>query len=481
MCDNCSVIIMQVITMSKSICFMARPSLDKFTVKLFLELKKSSNVCAYFVVMNKKEEEYVRKMLNGENAIIFQLADYMEANWESFDINGLLDFEEKYNCAPMWKYIYTDRFLVKYDYEYVVKTTVGLFSFFEEIFEINDIDVYYDETIATLLSYIAFFVSKKYSTRYICQMTARGSLDSVYHYFINDPFQMNMLFEEDYKDKSYPFEIIEEAERYLTEFENKDVKPSLMSLVKQKPKLGINELGGILRYLKNRFNPLSNNRYCYIYYKDYKRSLDPLKFYFKYQKSKKYYCDADYNCKYVYFPLHYQPEASTLVCAEKYEKQLFFIDSWAKSLPADTKLYVKEHYALLGHRDLNFYKELQNYPNVVLVNPLENTRRLIEEAVAVTTLTGTAGWEAMLLRKPVFLGGRIFYMNAPGVVYSEDIFDQYIPNISCWSQPTRDDLVKYLCEYFSTLRKGNVYTASNKSLTETNIRNVALSLLEQIQ
>ena len=87
---------------------------------------------------------------------------------------------------------------------------------------------------------------------------------------------------------------------------------------------------------------------------------------------------------------------------KKYEKQLFFIDSWAKSLPADTVLYVKEHYAFLGNRDPHFYEELKQYPNVVIVDPWESSRKLIENAVAVTTLTGTAGWEAMLLRKPVW-------------------------------------------------------------------------------
>lgn len=87
---------------------------------------------------------------------------------------------------------------------------------------------------------------------------------------------------------------------------------------------------------------------------------------------------TDYSKKYVYYPLHYEPEASTLVCAVKYEKQLFFIDSWAKSLPADTVLYVKEHYAVLGHRELTLYKELKKYPNVVMIDPWESSRKLIK-------------------------------------------------------------------------------------------------------
>ena len=46
--------------------------------------------------------------------------------------------------------------------------------------------------------------------------------------------------------------------------------------------------------------------------------------------------------------------------AEKYEKQMVAIDHIAKSLPYGKLLYVKEHYAILGHREINFYKELKN-------------------------------------------------------------------------------------------------------------------------
>ena len=124
---------------------------------------------------------------------------------------------------------------------------------------------------------------------------------------------------------------------------------------------------------------------------------------------------------------------------------MFFIDSWAKSLPADTVLYVKEHYALIGHRDPQFYKELEKYPNVFMLDPWEPARNLIEKAVAVTTLTGTAGWEAMLLRKPVFLGGNIVFDNAPGIIKVEDIYGNYLDMLGKWEQPTREEIIKYLC------------------------------------
>ena len=182
--------------------------------------------------------------------------------------------------------------------------------------------------------------------------------------------------------------------------------------------------------------------------------------------------------KYVLFPLHFQPEASTIVCAEKYEKQLFFIDSWAKSLPADTKLYVKEHYAVLGHRDISFYKELKKYPNVRLINPWTDTQDLIKHAQAVTTLTGTAGWEAMLHKKPVFIGGNIFFDSAPGVIKLEDVFGNYITALKNWKQPSDHEIIQYLCAYHRVIYKGD---ASGNDLSECNIDLIVNSLINGTQ
>jgi hypothetical protein len=352
--------------------------------------------------------------------------------------------------------------------------------FFESIFADNKVDFYYDETIATLQSYIGYIVGLKHGVKYLCQMTARGNLDATYHYFIDEPFQMDMLFKSDYKEDTYTSEEWAKADNYLSEFENRDVKPVNMALTGKKPRFKLKYLTYPALYIIRRLNPYYNDKFSYMYYENYKGTFDPLVYYFRYNVSKKYYNKADYSKKYVYFPLHYQPEASTIVCAPKYEKQLFFIDSWAKGLPADTVLYVKEHYAILGNRDLSFYKELKKYPNVILIDPWESSRKLIENSVAVTTLTGTAGWEAMLLRKPVFLGGDIFFSNAPGVIKTNDIFENYIALFKEYEKPSRDDIIQYLCEYFRTLRRGNVYSADERSLEKDNIELVTEAFTQQM-
>ena len=462
-----------------NICFLARPSFDKYSVEIYRNLvQRDSEIAGFFVTTNEKESKYIHESLN--NVTTFETATYIKQYWESFNVERLVEFERKYDCAPIWKYIYTDRFLINRDYEYAVKITVGLFSFFEEIFSKNSIDFYYSEVIATLQCYIAYIVGKKYGVKYITQMTARGSLDSKYHYFSCDEFEHDINFNQLYKMCDYTDEEYLKAEEYLSEFEKKCAVPGNMSFVTTKPKITFKHCLLPFYRIYKSFDKYLNDPCSYMYYQEYKHYTDPIRFFFNYLKVKKYYQKPDYHKKYVFFPLHYQPEASTIVCAQKYEKQLFFIDSWAKSLPADTVLYVKEHYALIGHRDPQFYKELEKYPNVFMLDPWEPARNLIEKAVAVTTLTGTAGWEAMLLRKPVFLGGNIVFDNAPGIIKVEDIYGNYLDMLGKWEQPTREEIIKYLCACFRAYREGNVYAQNVHSLIEENICDICESLYNQL-
>lgn len=462
------------------ICFSARPAYDKLSTKLYnyINTQTGYSIEGTFITSNNKETQYVKKVVN--NPEIFEVSEFFKSNWNEFSEEKLRYFEEKYKCSPMWSIIYTDRFLVDRKIDYIIKIVCGYFMFYEQIFCKRDINYYYDETLAVLSSYIAYIVAKYYGTKYIAQMAARA-WDSTRHYFLTDPFQYNCNFDVNYKQKEYDAEIKTEVERFLNEFETKNIKPKTMEVTGRKPKLKFRYILFPLLYIKNRFDKYNNCKYDYIKYESYKSTCNTLKYYFRYQKSKKYYNKPDYRKKFVYLPLHYQPEASTLVCAQKYEKQLFFIDSWAKSLPLDTLLYVKEHYALLGHRELDFYNKLKKYPNVVLINPYVDSRELITKSIAVTTLTGTAGWEAMLLRKPVFLGGNIFFDNAPGIIKINDIYCNYVDNIRKWRKPTREEILQYLYEYYSTTYKGNLWIdIPEKCFNDENIKALAESLIDQI-
>lgn len=450
------------------ICFLARPSFDRFSLALYKNMaSKHNDIEACFITTDKLETQYIKNNLPA--AEVYETASFIRTHSEECNLERLIEYERIYDCSPIWRYIYTDRFLIYRDYNDVITITTGLFMFFESIFQGGKIDFYYSETIATLQCFIAYLVGKKYGVKYVCQMPARGSVDTTYHYFVFDEYMHNARFDDNYLNNNYTEDELERAEKYLSDFEKNDRRPPSANLVKVVPRIDIIAFGMVVKRFIKSFDPRLNDPYSYMYYKSYKRYTRIWANTFRYWKIKKYYHYADLSKKYVYFPLHYQPEATTCVCAEKYEKQIFFIDSLAKSLPADTLLYVKEHYEQLGHRELSFYKDLKKYPNVMLISPFESSRTLIENAEVVVTLTGTAGYEAMLLRKPVILAGKIVFDNAPGIIRTDDIYGNYLECLRKWKQPVREDIIKYLCECFRSYALGNAYAQNVSKLIDENI------------
>lgn len=132
---------------------------------------------------------------------------------------------------------------------------------------------------------------------------------------------------------------------------------------------------------------------------------------------------VDFTQKYIYFPLHRQPETSTYVLGGVFSDQLHVLKILSAALPQGWKLLIKEHpsqfhfpLGAIKGRHLDFYKALAKLSNVQFC-PLETSaRELTTRAQAVATITGTTGWEALKQDIPVILFGMPWYANAPGVL-----------------------------------------------------------------
>ncbi len=107
--------------------------------------------------------------------------------------------------------------------------------------------------------------------------------------------------------------------------------------------------------------------------------------------------------KYIYYPLHLNPETSTLLKGNDFMNQEYLIETISKNIPHDTKLYVKEHPAMLNShpRRISFYKRIMTLPNVELINPNLDSRKIISKAKAVIIVDGSSGLEAILSRIPL--------------------------------------------------------------------------------
>jgi len=155
---------------------------------------------------------------------------------------------------------------------------------------------------------------------------------------------------------------------------------------------------------------------------------NPYHYYKKYQAYKTYLSIAkigDLSKRFITFFLHYQPERTTLPEGYGFQNQLLAVMELRESLPDDVFIYVKEHPSMFTNiwhpkvRNEGFYHLLSELPNVVLVALKQNTFDLIDNALAVATITGTVGVQAYIRKKPVIFFGLSMF-KARGVhVYSD--------------------------------------------------------------
>lgn len=132
----------------------------------------------------------------------------------------------------------------------------------------------------------------------------------------------------------------------------------------------------------------------------------------------------DLTQKYVYFPLHMQPELSTSPMAGVYVNQILIAQLIAYHLPKNVYIYIKENpLQSPARRDIEFYKELLKISQVRLIPNTFDTRELTNNSLAVVTATGTVGLEALYRSKPVLMFGHNFYQYVKGVFIINNNFN----------------------------------------------------------
>ena len=127
--------------------------------------------------------------------------------------------------------------------------------------------------------------------------------------------------------------------------------------------------------------------------------------------------DPSLNKSYVYLALHYQPEMTTCPVGGAYVEQSLIVELLDKYLPDGINIYIKEHPKQENvSRGIDYYnKILRNKKRVFFVSMRTKSFDLIKNSIAVATVSGTVGWEALFRSIPVLLFGHNFYQYAPGV------------------------------------------------------------------
>lgn len=273
------------------------------------------------------------------------------------------------------------------------------------------------------------------------------------------------------------------AEEYLLDFRQKQEQPEYQILqnkiyiekttLKHQAKLIVKRIKGSI----NKSNNFFHNSYTDIvkYEQNVSNGIR------KYWKERPYTELADLPKKnFFFYPLHVDPEASTMVISPYQTNQLSVLEALSKSKPIDSIIIVKEHLTMIGRRPKDFYKKVNNLPGIYMVDPREPSFQFINNAKAVVTLTGTAGLESIFLGVPaIFLGNFIYKFISEGFALTNDLssLPQILNNLENISPAKDETLIRLLaCVYETSIpfAGGLIWKGVSKERVDENPEVVTL-------
>ncbi|WP_298624450.1 hypothetical protein [uncultured Zoogloea sp.] len=380
------------------------------------------------------------------------------ARYATYDLNAALlsDFERA-EVYGIWGN--------EIDIGYYDRLKSALLSYFEGIYERRGIDVVIYENVSNTFSHFALFVAQCKGLIYCgiggSRLPGRFSIT-------NDPLCDDQTARTFCDIRNGRINVDQELRQWAVEYiaTIETAVPDYMKIN------GLDQVGLLSRYLRlDRLskvksllrhvfdsrteafqvgNPLRTH--ANLFFRNVRRRL-------KIGRLRHFYQEPVLGEKFLLYPMHFHPESSTSILAGPYLDEYEVIRNIAFSLPEGVRLYVKDHISAWGYPSLNFYRRIKRLPNVRLLDPKAPTKQLIKASAGVITLSSTVGYEALLLKKRVFLFGRVFYDFHTGVIkivnparLREIISDGLAQSVD-WDDAYNNDFV---CSYYKSTLPGSL-------------------------
>jgi hypothetical protein len=182
--------------------------------------------------------------------------------------------------------------------------------------------------------------------------------------------------------------------------------------------------------------------------------------------------------------LHVQPEASIDVVGEKFSNQLELVRQIVRTTPAGYAVLVKEHPHDFGQRGGDFYHALSSMSCVKVLHPHEESRRAIEKACLVISITGTSSLEAAMQGIPAVTTAPMYFKKML-VRESFDPFNEstakLIYDSELWrARYKKEDIKKLMSDIWSNTFVGNSgdFKTDPNVLSGNNLENLRAAFLE---
>ncbi|QDX98141.1 capsular biosynthesis protein [Pectobacterium carotovorum subsp. carotovorum] len=462
------------------------PNYKFFYYKLGLALEKKGAKIFYAIDSERSANiEPLEQIDNSGKTFFFN--KFFEKNYNK-------EFPELYNCT--WgDFFYSDfdrylthEFNLKRNKKYWFKARLCLDGFFDNIIKKNKIDVILYENISNSFAYSAWKVADNNHIKYVGLMGSRipnrfeiqTSIIDNEILSISKSLKIPVSSEENTWFQEYKSNIVEIQPDYMSQNGLDNV--SIFRLFK------LNKLKKLIYFLKSdcKFNSYYDYQFGSTKENLIKAIRVNLRRYYNNKLSAKYYLNDDelsnslLNDKFYIYPVHYHPESSTSVLAPEYTNEYNNIINIANNLPFGTYLYVKDHVSAKGVHPPKFYEKISSLPNVKIIHWKLNIKKLIKSSVGVITVNSTVGYEALLLEKPVFILGRVFYEEFPNVFMLNGFKDiRRVSNVS-FDSSQNENIKRYFIAYFRYTYPGSIKINSINELDDSYFADIACFISKKV-
>jgi hypothetical protein len=401
--------------------------------------------CELFAVvdLDKPSSNFFEEQKLVQFTKIWYYQDYISKKEGKPDLEYLKNFELKYKIN-LWEIAYSERFFVHYNQFYKFTRDEILYilekecKLFEEILQESTPKFLVIKITDSHQSHLLHMMCRSLGIKTLMLGWTRfGNRCAIYDEF--DKFE-NM------NNVTHKSRTSDELLQFLQSFHSSKAATPMIS-----SKHTLSQR--IRKYFQHLI--LLNSDYVKNYYPHYGKSKFKVmtQFIFMKRKLRRRFIDKNFlqniplNSKFVYFPMHTEPERALLLVAPYYTNQIEVITNIARALPMGYKLYVKEHraMALAGWRDISYYKQILDLPNVELIHPFVDPDDLFKNCSLVITIGGASGVEGAFYGKPSIVFADVSYTLLPTVKRIKN-FDELPKAISelIGKQVNPDDLSNYV-------------------------------------
>jgi len=409
-----------------NILFISIFDMTKVFYEISINLEKEGHT-VFWIANSPKWYEWLLERNVAIDKILFLdvTQDSLKKNTLPIDIVTQMNICEEVSGLTFNNTILIDRFLVNYDENYINEVTKTYYYRMKTFLENNKVNTVFSEP-TNLHELMCYMICKELNIRYIAPWDMR--FPSYRLIFIESIYQNKLLSRVPAKEQL-------DGEIILEDFIIRKPTPSYFHIINKKT-----SYTSYFRKIMKKILGFINVETSLTHYLIKDRIVESIQKYFG-----KFYLNnitkrttLSEKFTYALYPLHVQPENSIDVLGAFSSNQVELIKNIVRSLPYGMKLIVKEHANSFGAKGVNFYRDVKNIKNVVVINSKISNFELYKRVKLVLSISGTSCYESAMLGIPSIVFAQMYFDDFSCIRYVKDIKNLQLTILELLNQKERD-------------------------------------------